>query len=181
MSNLAGRTILFMATSRFEESELFGPWESLGRQGARVKLASLARDEIYATVIDEPGRRIVPDMTLDEVRVDEFDALVLPGGVGNPDRLRMESRAVEIIRAFDRAEKPIAAICHGPWLLVEADIVRGRRVACWPSIHTDLRNAGATVIDAEVVVDRHLITSRKPEDVPAFSAALAATLAPTDA
>lgn len=176
MGRLSGRKVLIMATNRFEESELFGPRDILMAEGAAIQLASIDLGEIYATVIDEPGRRIVPDMVLGDVKVDDFDALVLPGGVGNPDRLRMEAKAVAIIQAFDKAAKPIAAICHGPWLLVEADIVRGRRVACWPSIATDLRNAGAMVVDEAAVTDGHIITSRKPEDVPAFSAAIVASL-----
>lgn len=176
MTDLAGRHVLIMATDRFEESELFGPRERLHERGARVSLASIERKPIQATIHDEPGRTIAPDLTLGEVDPDAYDALLLPGGVGNPDRLRMEERAVAIIRAFDSAGKPVAAICHGPWLLAEANVVRGRTVTCWPSIRTDLRNAGATVVDREAVTDGNLVTSRKPDDVPAFTEALAALL-----
>ena len=163
---------LFIATDRFEESELFGPKEILERRGARVTLASLDTRPIQATVHDDPGKTIRPDLTVDAVDPDEYDALVLPGGVGNPDRLRMEQRVIDIIRAFDSAQTPIAAICHGPWLLVEADILRGRTATSWPSIRTDLRNAGATVVDEPAVTSGNLVTSRNPDDVPAFTSAL---------
>lgn len=161
-----------MATDRFEESELFVPRQRLLAAGARVSLAALSLKPILGTVLDEPGRSIAPDLTIGEVDTRDYDALLLPGGVVNPDRLRMEPRAVAIVREFDQAAKPVAAICHGPWLLVEADIVRGRRVTGWRSIRTDLANAGAVVLDSPVVVDGNLVTSRQPGDVEAFSAAL---------
>ena len=164
--------VLIMATDRFEESELFGPREILMGEGAKVTLASPNLEEIMATVHDEPGRRIQPDMTIGDVRVEDYDALLLPGGVGNPDQLRMNEDAVRLIREFAEAGKPVAAICHGPWLLVEADLLRGKRATSWPSIRTDLRNAGATVVDEAAVTDGNIITSRKPDDVPAFTAAL---------
>ena len=176
MTDLQGRHVLIMATDRFEESELFGPLERLQASGARVSLASLSMKRILGTVHDEPGKTIAPDLTIAEVDPADYDALLLPGGVGNPDRLRMEPRAVALVRAFDSAGKPVAAICHGPWLLVEADILRGRRATSWPSIRTDLRNAGAEVADEPVVVDGNLITSRKPDDVPQFSDALIVAL-----
>ena len=125
-----------------------------------------------ATVHDEPGRRIVPDLTIGEVDPDDYDALLLPGGVGNPDQLRMNERAIGVIREFAAAGKPVAAICHGPWLLVEADLLRGKRATAWQSIRTDLRNAGANVVDEQAVTDGNIITSRKPDDVPAFTEAL---------
>lgn len=168
--------VLIMATNRFEESELFGPREILLGKGARVSLASPTRDEIMATVFDDPGKRITPDLAIDEVRVEDYDALLLPGGVGNPDQLRMNARAVELIRAFAEAGKPVAAICHGPWLLVEANLLRGRRATAWPSIRTDLRNAGADVVDEAAVTDGNIITSRKPDDVPAFTDAIIAAI-----
>ena len=127
-----------------------------------------------ATVHDDPGKTIRPDLTLAEVDVGEYDALILPGGVINPDALRMNQEAIALIRRFADANKPIAAICHGPWLLVEADLVRGKRVTGWPSIRTDLRNAGGEVVDEAAVTDGNLITSRNPGDVPAFTAALIA-------
>lgn len=176
MSDIADSKILIMATDRFEESELFGPLERLREKGAQVKLASLDTDEIQGTVHDKPGRTIRPDMTIAQASAEDFDALLLPGGVGNPDRLRMETGAIDLVRAFHSAGKPVAAICHGPWLLVEADIVRGRTVTGWPSIRTDLKNAGGEVVDREVAIDGNIITSRKPDDVPAFTDALVEAL-----
>jgi protease I len=174
MPSIDGAKILIMATNRFEESELFGPREILLGRGAKVSLASLDRDEIMATVHDDPGKRITPDLTIAEARAEDYDALLLPGGVGNPDRLRMDEAAVALIKAFDAAGKPIGAICHAPWLLAEADVLRGKRATSWPSIRTDIRNAGAEVVDEAAVTDGHLVTSRKPDDVPAFTAALIA-------
>ena len=176
MPNIDKAKILIMATNRFEESELFGPREILLGKGAEVTLASLDRDEIMATVHDEPGKRITPDLTIEEAREDDYDALLLPGGVGNPDRLRNDQAAVALIRAFDRAGKPIGAICHAPWLLAEADLLRGKRATSWPSIRTDIRNAGAEVVDEAAVTDGHLVTSRNPDDVPAFTAAMIAAI-----
>lgn len=176
MTAIGRAHVLIMATNRFEESELFGPREILMGKGARVTLASPTRDEIMATVHDEPGKRIKPDLTIDEVSVGDYDALLLPGGVGNPDQLRMNATAVRLIREFAGAGKPVAAICHGPWLLVEADVLRGRRATAWPSIRTDLRNAGASVVDEPAVTDGNIITSRKPDDVPAFTEALIAAI-----
>lgn len=164
--------ILIVATDGFEEWELFGPREILQKRGADVQLASLKRDPIQATVHDDPGKTIRPDMTIEEANADDFDGLILPGGVRNPDTLRLHGRVIDLIKAFDRQGKPIAAICHGPWLLVEADLVRGRRVTSWPSIRTDLRNAGGTVVDEPAVTDGNIITSRKPDDVEAFTDAL---------
>ena len=173
MTDLSTAHFLILATDRFEESELFGPKEILEGKGARVTLASIGRDPIQATVHDELGKTITPDLTLGEVEADDYDALILPGGVGNPDRLRTERQAIDLIRQFDAAGKPMGAICHGPWLLVEADILRGRTATSWPSIRTDLRNAGANVVDEAAAVDGNLVTSRNPDDVPAFTAALA--------
>ena len=164
--------VLIMATDRFEESELFGPRERLLERGAQVKLASPSNEEIMGTVHDEPGKRITPDLLIRDARAADFDALILPGGVGNPDQLRTNEDAIGLIREFDSAGKPVAAICHGPWLLVEADLLRGRKATGWKSIRTDLRNAGAEVVDEEVVVDGNIITSRKPDDVPAFTDSL---------
>ena len=177
MSRLKGRRLLIMATDGFEESELFGPRDLLMAEGADVLLASPSRTPIQATIMDDPGRTIRPDFAIAEINASGFDGLILPGGVRNPDSLRRDDRAIAIIREFYSAEKPVAAICHGPWLLVEADIVRGRKVACWPSIATDLRNAGATVVDQPAVVDGNLVTSRNPDDVPAFTEALIGLLA----
>lgn len=176
MSDLTGKHVLIMATHRFEESELFGPLEILRGRGATVSLASLDLKPILGTVHDEPGKSIAPDLLIADAKVGDYDALLVPGGVGNPDRLRMEPDAVALVRAFADAGKPVAAICHGPWLLVEADVIRGRRVTSWPSIRTDLRNAGGEVVDEAAVTDGNIITSRKPDDVPAFTEALAKSL-----
>lgn len=165
---------LIVATDGFEESELFGPRDILLARGDAVTLAAPGRNPIQATVHDDPGKTIRPDLTLADVDVGEYDALILPGGVINPDALRMNKEAIALIRRFAEADKPVAAICHGPWLLVEADLVRGRRVTGWPSIRTDLRNAGGEVVDEAAVTDGNLITSRNPGDVPAFTAALIA-------
>ena len=176
MKDLDGKHVLVMATDRFEESELFGPREILLGRGASVTLASLAMEPILGTVHDVPGRTIAPDLLIGAVAVGDYDALLLPGGVGNPDRLRGEAQAVALVRAFAAAGKPVAAICHGPWLLVEADVIRGKRVTSWPSIRTDLRNAGGEVVDEAAVTDGNIITSRNPDDVPAFTEALAKSL-----
>jgi protease I len=145
-------------------------------KGAKVSLASLTLDEIMATVHDEPGRTIKPDMLIKDATAADYDALLLPGGVGNPDKLRMHEDAIALIREFANTEKPVAAICHGPWLLIEADLLRGRQATSWPSIRTDLKNAGANVVDEEAVTDGNIITSRKPDDVPAFTQALIAAI-----
>jgi protease I len=169
---VAGKKVLIMATDGFEESELFGPREILLGRGAEVKLASPSLNPIQATVHDDPGKTIRPDLTIDEAKSDNFDALILPGGVRNPDTLRLDNQAIALIRDFAEAGKPVAAICHGPWLLVEADVLRGRIATAWPSIRTDLRNAGATVVDEAAVTDGNIVTSRNPDDVAAFTDAL---------
>ncbi len=176
MTAISKAHVLIMATNGFEESELFGPREILIGQGARVSLASPTLTPIQATVLDDPGKTIRPDLTIAEARADDYDALVLPGGVINPDALRTNAEAITLIRAFVAAGKPVGAICHGPWLLVEADVVRGKRVTAWPSIRTDLRNAGGEVVDEAAVVDGNILTSRSPADVPAFTGALIAMI-----
>ena len=172
MPSMPSARVLIVATDGFEESELFGPREILQRRGADVRLASLTTDPIQATVHDDPGRTIRPDLTVEEAKVEEFDALILPGGVRNPDQLRLHSEVIALIRAFAERDKPIGAICHGPWLLVEADLLRGLTATSWPSIRTDLRNAGANVVDSSAVIDGNIVTSRKPEDVEAFTNAM---------
>ena len=172
MPKIAEARVLIVATDGFEESELFGPKRILEQAGAEVQLASPRPEPIQATIHDDPGRTIRPDMTVADARADGFDALILPGGVRNPDQLRMDSKAIELIREFARQGKPVAAICHGPWLLVEADLLRGRKATAWPSIRTDLRNAGAEVLDEPVVVDGNIVTSRKPDDVEEFTQAV---------
>jgi protease I len=164
--------VLIVATDGFEEWELFGPRQILQQRGAEVVLASLKRDPIQATIHDDPGKTIRPDLTVDEASADDFDALILPGGVRNPDTLRLHGNVIALIKAFDRQGKPIGAICHGPWLLVEADLLRGRTATSWPSIRTDLRNAGANVVDEAAVSDGNIVTSRKPDDVEAFTNAV---------
>jgi protease I len=164
--------VLIVATDGFEEWELFGPREILLKQGAEVVLASLSTEPIQATVHDQPGRTIKPDVTVDEVNVDDFDALILPGGVRNPDQLRLHGNVIALVRLFAEQGKPIGAICHGPWLLVEADLLRDRTATSWPSIRTDLRNAGATVVDEAAITDGNIVTSRNPDDVEPFTNAL---------
>jgi len=177
-TDLSGVKVLMLATDGFEQAELFDPRQALLDAGAEVTLASIEKDAIQGVVNDdEKGKTITPDITLDEVETTEFDALVLPGGVGNPDKLRMNERAVDIVGEFMDDAKIVAAICHAPWLLVEADVVDGRRVTSWPSVRTDLENAGGDVVDEQVVVDENLITSRNPDDIPAFNAAIIKALA----
>ena len=172
MPTIPNSRVLIVATDGFEEWELFGPREILQKRGAEVVLASLKRDPIQATVHDDPGKTIRPDLTIEDANPDDFDTLILPGGVRNPDTLRLHANVIELIKAFDRQGKPIGAICHGPWLLVEADLLRGRTATSWPSIRTDLRNAGADVIDQPAVTDGNIVTSRNPDDVEAFTDAL---------
>ena len=172
MPLIAEARILIVATDGFEERELFGPREILQKRGAEVVLASPRLDPIQATVHDDPGKTIRPDLTVDEANADDFDALVLPGGVRNPDSLRTHPKVIQLIKDFAEQGKPVAAICHGPWLLVEADLLRGRTATSWPSIRTDLRNAGANVVDEAVAVDENIITSRKPDDVEPFTEAI---------
>jgi protease I len=176
MPNISTAKVLIVATDGFEESELFGPRQILEQRGAQVKLASPKLDPIQATVHDDPGKTIRPDLTVDQANADDFDALVLPGGVRNPDALRLNDKAVALIRAFADAGKPVGAICHGPWLLIETDLVRDKRVTGWPSIWTDLKNAGGTVVDEAAVIDGNIVTSRKPDDVEPFTEALIALI-----
>lgn len=176
MRKITDARILIMATNGFEESELFGPLAILKDQGAEVLLAAPSLTPIQATVRDDPGRTIRPDLTIAQARAEEFDALVLPGGVINPDALRTDRAAVALVRAFVAAGKPVAAICHGPWLLVEADVLKGRKATSWASIRTDLRNAGATLSDERVVSDGNIVTAQAPEDVEAFTEALVAAV-----
>ena len=172
MSLITEARILIVATDGFEEWELFGPREILEKRGAEVVLASPKLDPIQATVHDDPGKTIRPDLTVDQANPDDFDALILPGGVRNPDALRTHPKVIQLIEDFAAQGKPVAAICHGPWLLVEADLLRGRTATSWPSIRTDLRNAGANVVDEAVAVDENIITSRKPDDVEPFTNAV---------
>ena len=164
--------VMTLATAGFEQSELTGPKERLEQAGFETRVVSPKDGQIKGWQHTDWGDTVKVDLPLDQANESDFDALVLPGGQMNPDKLRMEEKAVELVKAFCRAGKPVAAICHGPWLLVEADAVRGKTVTSWPSIRTDLKNAGANVVDQEVARDGNLITSRKPDDIPAFSDAL---------
>ena len=166
------KRIAILATNGYEQSELVGPRDRLLEAGFTVDIVSPETGEIRGWKDKDWGEAIAVDVPLNAASADDYDALVLPGGVINPDQLRINRTAVDFVRAFDQAGKPLAAICHGPWLLVEAGAAKGRNVTSWPSVRTDLENAGAQWTDAEVVVDGHLITSRKPDDVPAFSQAV---------
>jgi protease I len=179
MSNqLQGKTIAILAADGVEKVELEHPREVLRQAGARVEVLSLKTGEIQAREHDlEPAGTFSVDRAVSDVSVDEFDGLVLPGGTVNPDKLRKDETAVAFVRDFVGSGKPVAAICHGPWTLVEAGVVAGRTLTSYPSIRTDLRNAGARVVDEEVVVDGNVITSRSPSDLPAFCSALIEQLA----
>jgi protease I len=169
---LKGRKVAFLATDGVEQVELTAPWNALKQAGADVKLVSDKQGEIQAVNHDQKGERFGVDTLVSQVGARDFDALVLPGGVANPDKLRTNKDAVKFVREFMEADKPVAAICHGPWLLVEADAVRGRTITSWPSLETDVKNAGGAWVDKQVQLDQKLLTSRKPEDLPAFCAQL---------
>jgi protease I len=171
-STLDGRRIAILATDGVEQSELTHPLEALRSAGADVDLVSLDRGEIQMFEHSDPGQTIGIDRRVGDARASDYDGLVLPGGVANPDRLRTDTGAVSFVGGFFDEGKPVAAICHGPWTLVEADVVGGRTLTSWPSLRTDLRNAGATWVDEEVHVDGDLVTSRKPDDLPAFCSAM---------
>lgn len=165
---LKGKTIAILATDGFEESELFKPKEAFEKAGASVRIVSIKEGQIKAWNKTDWGKSIAVDVLVSSTNADDYDALVLPGGVMNPDRLRIDEGAVQFAQQFMAAGKPIAAICHGPWLLIEIGIIEGREITSWPSLKTDLINAGGTWVDQEVVVDDGLVTSRKPDDIPAF-------------
>lgn len=167
-NTLDGRRIAILATDGVEQVELTGPLEALRDAGAGVDVVSLDGGEIQMFEHLDAADSIGADRSIADADASEYDGLVLPGGVANPDRLRTDPDAVSFVRAFFDEGKPVAAICHGPWTLVEADVVRGRTLTSWPSLRTDLRNAGATWVDEEVHVDDALITSRRPDDLPAF-------------
>lgn len=167
--NLEGKRIAILATNGFEQAELLEPRKALDEQGARTQVVSPQKGKIRGWNEKNWGDEVAVDVPLESADADDFDALLLPGGVMNPDKLRTEPRAIELVREFFRAGKPVAAICHGPWMLVEAGAVRGRTVTSWPSLQTDIRNAGGKWVDQEVVVDDGLVTSRKPADIPAFN------------
>ncbi|WP_336511955.1 type 1 glutamine amidotransferase domain-containing protein [Sphingomonas arenae] len=172
--------VLIMASDGFEEAELFVPRAILRDRGHEVGLAAPTMSPIQATVLDDPGRTIRPDLTIGQGRAEDWDALLLPGGLINPDFLRTRSEAVALVRSFVNGGKVVGAICHGPWLLVEADAVRGVRATCWPSIRTDLRNAGARVIDERCVTDGNIVTAVGPDDAQMFTEAMLERLHATD-
>lgn len=165
---LAGRRVAALAADGVEQVELVEPMRALEAAGAEVDLVSLEAGEIQCFNHLDKGDRLPVDRTVDEARAGDYDALLIPGGVANPDFLRGDERAVALVRDFMERDKPVAAICHGPWVLVEADAVRGRTLTSWPTLKTDIRNAGGEWVDQETVVDQKLLTSRKPADIPAF-------------
>ena len=165
---LEGRAIAFLATDGVEQVELTDPWKAVQQAGGTPVLVSPKGGEIQGFNHLDKGDRFKVDREVAKASADDFDGLVLPGGVANPDALRTDPKAVAFVRAFAEADKPIAAVCHGPWLLVEAGVVKGRTVTSWPSLKTDIENAGGTWVDREVQVEQKLVTSRKPDDLPAF-------------
>lgn len=176
-AKVQGRVAVLVANEGIEQVELTEPWKALTNAGARPELIAPESGEAQAFNHLDRGDAFPVDRTVAEADPADYIALVLPGGVANPDALRMDKDAVAFVRAFVDAGKPIAAICHAPWTLVEADAVRGRTLTSWPSLQTDVRNAGGTWVDEEVVADRGLVTSRKPDDLPAFCAKMLETLA----
>lgn len=168
-NKLNGKRIAILATDGVEQVELTKPRDALREAGAQAVVVSPKGNEIKAWQHDHWGDTIHVDVPLEQASADEFDGLMVPGGVMSPDRLRQNEQAVRFVKRFFEQGKPVAALCHGPWLLVEADVVRGRTVTSWPSLKTDIRNAGGDWVDREVVTDEGLVTSRKPDDIPAFN------------
>jgi protease I len=166
---LKGKKVAILAADMFERVELEEPRKALEDAGADVEVVSIHDGEIKGFDHFDPANTVQVDHKVDEVSPDDYDALLVPGGVGNPDQLRGDENAVSFVRGFDEAGKPMAVICHGPWVLVESGVVRGRRVTSWPTLETDIRNAGGEWTDEEVVVDGNIVTSRKPDDIPAFN------------
>ena len=172
MADLNGKRIAFLATDMVEQVELIEPWKAVEQAGGTPELVSLEKGEIQGFNHYDKADKFSVDRTVAEASPDDYDGLVLAGGVGNPDRLRMDENAVQFVRSFVDGGKPVGVICHGPWTLVEADVVRGRTLTSFPSIKTDIRNAGGNWVDQEVVVDDNLVSSRWPDDLPAFCKAL---------
>ena len=169
MTHLQNKKVAFLATDMVEQVELTDPWEALENAGAELELVSLKDGEIQGFDHYDKADRFKVDRTVEEANASDYDGLVLPGGVGNPDTLRQDENAVRFVRDFFEQGKPVWAICHAPWTLVEAGVVRGRRLTSFPSLQTDIRNAGGNWVDEEVVVDSGLVTSRRPDDLPAFN------------
>jgi protease I len=166
---LAGKKVAILAADMFERVELEEPRKALEEAGAQTEVVSIHDGEIQGFDHFEPVSTVSVDRTIEEASVDDYDALLVPGGVGNPDQLRGDENAVAFVRAFAEAGKPMAVICHGPWVLVEAGVVRGKKVTSWPTLQTDIRNAGGEWVDEQVVVTEGIVTSRKPDDIPAFN------------
>jgi protease I len=166
---LQGKRVAFLATDMVEQVELTEPWQAVQEAGGTPELISLEEGEIQGFNHYDKADTFKVDKTVEEARADDYDALVIPGGVGNPDTMRADENAVQFVRDFFEQQKPVGVICHGPWMLVEAGVVRGRKVTSWPSLQTDIRNAGGEWVDEQVVVDHGLVTSRKPDDLPAFN------------
>ena len=172
MANLNGLKVAILVADGFEQAELVEPRKALDAAGAETKIVSPKNDQVRGWKHTEWGDQLPVDISLDKTRPENFDALLLPGGVMNPDKLRVEPKAVQFVKSFFEAGKPVAAICHGPWMIVEAGAARGKRIASWPSVRTDLRNAGAEWVDQEAVTDGNLVSARKPDDIPAFNRAM---------
>ena len=166
---LTGKKVAILAADGFEEVELTKPRAALDEAGARTSVVSLKSGKIQGMNHADKGDSVAVDLTVDEAKPAEFDALLIPGGLMNPDALRSSEKALEFVRHFFREGKPVAAICHAAWVLIDAGVIRGKTVTSWPAIKTDVRNAGANWVDQEVVVDNGLVTSRKPDDIPAFN------------
>ncbi len=166
---LQGKRVVIIAADMFEQVELVEPRKALDEAGAETEVISMKPGEIQGFNHFDKGDTVKVDKTIEEADAADYDALMIPGGVGNPDQMRGDENMVEFVRAFFEAGKPVAAICHAPWMLVEADVVRGRKVTSWPTLQTDIRNAGGNWVNEEVVTDQGLVTSRKPDDIPAFN------------
>ena len=178
MADLSNKRIAFLAANEgVEQVELTEPWKAVEQAGAKPELISIEEGQVQAFNHLDKADKFDVDRTVADANESDYDALVLPGGVANPDFLRADENAVAFVKAFFDAQKPVAAICHGPWTLVEADVVRDRKITSWPSIRTDIKNAGGNWVDEEVVVDNGLVSSRKPDDLPAFCAKVVEELA----
>jgi protease I len=172
MANLNRLKVAILIENGFEQVEMTEPRKALDQAGAQTSIVSPRRERVRGWNFTDWGEEFPVEVNLDRAEARDFNALLLPGGVMNPDTLRMQPRAVDFVRAFFESGKPVAVICHGPWTIIEAGAARGRRIASWPSLKTDLRNAGAEWVDQEVVIDADLVSSRKPDDIPAFNAAM---------
>jgi len=177
MQGLNGKKVAILVADGFEQVELTSPKQALEEAGAKTHIISPKHDKVKGWEHTEWGDEFPVDVPLEQANANDYDALLLPGGVMNPDKLRTSKQAVQFVRNFFEQQKPVAAICHGPWVLVEADVVKGRKVTSYESIQTDLKNAGANWVDQEVVVDQGLVTSRKPDDLPAFNRKLVEEIA----